>query len=354
MAQISTLRIGPSLPLAGEAPAAPGATASATAVAESLRDALLAHLATDNDAGGTISVDNKYFSARVELAGLELAAAGGGPGPSPGPGRAEDGIVVAFRGTCEAGATAGDEDALIASLTSVHAAAEAAGRAGDLLRLLVAVRDEDGAGDAGSPPPAPTSDEEAEAEARYSRRVLWGLDHGYEYVEADLTPAGIAGADHGSRDKEGFARVVEAVGGTVWSGSVSKKRSGGGGGTWTREEVAPARASSEAGPAAPVASVGDTGRDPFALLPEAEDGDDEEDDRGVFEDLERVMLEAGRVRAEARGGAMSDADRRRRASDAAMALAEVMDRLGLDSGCFQESFDDGEDQDSSDEGGSSE
>ena len=157
MAQISTLRIGPSLPLAGEAPAAPGATASATAVAESLRDALLAHLATDNDAGGTISVDNKYFSARVELAGLELAAAGGGPGPGPGPGRAEDGIVVAFRGTCEAGATAGDEDALIASLTSVHAAAEAAGRAGDLLRLLVAVRDEDGAGDAGSPPPAPTS-----------------------------------------------------------------------------------------------------------------------------------------------------------------------------------------------------
>ena len=179
-------------------------------------------------------------------------------------------------------------------------------------------------------------------------------DHGYEYVEADLTPAGIAGADHGSRDKEGFARVVEAVGGTVWSGSVSKKRSGGGGGTWTGEEVAPARPSSEAGPAAPVASVGDTGRDPFALLPEAEDGDDEEDDRGVFEDLERVMLEAGRVRAEARGGAMSDADRRRRASDAAIALAEVMDRLGLDSGCFQESSDDGEDQDSSDEGGSSE
>ena len=51
---------------------------------------------------------------------------------------------------------------------------------------------------------------------------------------------------------------------------------------------------------------------------------------------------------------MSDADRRRRASDAAIALAEVMDRLGLDSGCFQESSDDGEDQDSSDEGGSSE
>jgi hypothetical protein len=42
------------------------------------------------------------------------------------------------------------------------------------------------------------------------------LDHGYEYVEADLTEYGRS-LGHSNREKEGFARIVEAVGNTVWS-----------------------------------------------------------------------------------------------------------------------------------------
>jgi hypothetical protein len=46
---------------------------------------------------------------------------------------------------------------------------------------------------------------------RYTRRVLWCLDHGYEYVQVDLMEYGRS-IGHSDREKEGFARIVEAVG----------------------------------------------------------------------------------------------------------------------------------------------
>jgi len=43
-----------------------------------------------------------------------------------------------------------------------------------------------------------------------------------EYVEADLSEKGIS-SGHDARDKEGFARIVEAISGTVWSSAVMEK-----------------------------------------------------------------------------------------------------------------------------------
>ncbi len=53
--------------------------------------------------------------------------------------------------------------------------------------------------------------------------MLWCLDHGYEYVEADLTEYGQS-IGHEDREKEGLARIVEAVGNTVWSTAKMRPR----------------------------------------------------------------------------------------------------------------------------------
>ena len=43
----------------------------------------------------------------------------------------------------------------------------------------------------------------------YSRRILWCLDREFEYVEADCSEQGQQ-QGHDERDKEGFARIIEA------------------------------------------------------------------------------------------------------------------------------------------------
>ena len=55
-------------------------------------------------------------------------------------------------------------------------------------------------------------------EQEYTKRVLWCLDRGYEYIEVDLSPTG-----HEDRDKESFPRAIEAMQGTVWSSAVMRK-----------------------------------------------------------------------------------------------------------------------------------
>ena len=58
--------------------------------------------------------------------------------------------------------------------------------------------------------------------------MLWCLDRGYEYVEVDVTPEGMTGGFE-ERDKDGYARVVEAIGTCMWSSHVMKRRDVGGG-----------------------------------------------------------------------------------------------------------------------------
>lgn len=133
----------------------------------------------------------------------------------------EDGIVLAFDATTKRSnldlpmSLASSFDAL----ASVHDRAVELGQAGDLLRLCVGIT---------MTPRHDDADADADAmalreyEQEYSRRILWCLDRGYEYVEADLSFHGRT-KGHDQRDKEGFARIIEAISGTVWSSAIMEK-----------------------------------------------------------------------------------------------------------------------------------
>lgn len=325
---VSTLRIGPAGPLAGQASASDGSE-SAVSI---LRSALLTHYgSTASSSNDTISIDNKYFTASVALADLDLADAAAG-----GEDAKEDGVLLVFQD-----AVAG-QAAPLDALASVHSAAEASNQAGDLLRLLVAV----------SMGPVPDKTTKA-AEEEYSRRVLWCLDRGYEYVEADCSEAGVK-AGHNEREKDGFARVVEAVGGTVWSCAVNKPRDQRGAAAALAKieaELQEGEEKQEGGASDPDTSDNKGGADtstgeakaepsaadafPMPPEPKADEvagdgGDKDGDDQFFFENLDSVMAQVRSISSQARSGALTDEERRMKASDAAVALMGMLENMGFD------------------------
>jgi hypothetical protein len=240
------------------------------------------------------------------------------------------------------------------SLPQVHERAVERGQAGDLLRLCVGVRAGGEERDAGG----------REHEDEYARRVLWCLDRGYEYVAADLSDGGVS-RGHDERDKDGFARIVEAVSGTVWSSAVMKARK--------QEELKQSYREAAHGmvdeknekPAVDGENAYEP-PDPSKLPPvggAAEDGDREEKAReallqqdGVddaylekpadeataarrreeqkqeraLDSLEGSLREANRLRELSRSGSMTDEERRKRAGDAAVLLMDMMGKMGFD------------------------
>jgi hypothetical protein len=243
--------------------------------------------------------------------------------------------------------------------------------AGDLLRLCVGIS----LGNCSATELRGTKDPEGE----YSKRIMWCLDRGYEYAEVDLSADGQA-AGHSERDKEGFARLIEAIQGTVWSSAVMKPRK-----TAAQQveeaEAAAAKAKEESktnGSSTP--SEGDKGTteiayeppsvdllstlsipDPTAHLPttppttptvenvndeyldepaseqEAQQRASQKTEEQAFSQLEGIMKEATRIRdMSLRSEHDNDEDRRKRAADAATLMMGLMDQMGLDD-------DDGED-----------
>lgn len=331
------------------------------ACATLLREALASHLrealkGNDDDDGTdaaaststttTLTLTNRYFSARVRLASTD---------DDRGEGDAEDGVVLAWP-------DAQDGEAALQRLAAWHEEAEAAGRCGDTLRLCAAVT----AVDSGSSS-STTKRTENEEEDEYARRVLWCLDRGYEYVErTDLSATGVA-SGFDVREKEGFARVVEAVEATVWSGAVMRKR------TTRRTTNVPTTmttATAESSAYVPPAPVvrrrptednnepptnssntsnnntgraegeknDDANREESALrslranvVEEKSDGDGDGDGgrtASVMDGLDSAVQEASRVRQQAKEGALTDEERRQRAGDVAtrlMSLLGVMD-----------------------------
>ena len=324
---VSTLRIGPAGPLAGQSGASDGSKSAASI----LRSALLTHFSasTSSSSNSTIAIDNKYFTASVALADLELVDAGvDGGGDAK-----EDGVLLVFHDNVAGQAAPLD------ALASVHSAAEASNQAGDLLRLLVAV----------SMGPVPDKTTKA-AEEEYSRRVLWCLDRGYEYVEADCSEAGVK-AGHDEREREGFARVVEAVSGTVWSCSVNKPRAQRGaaaalakieaemqkGGEEREGGASEPDTSDKGGADTSGAKAEPTAADAFPMPAEPKadqdagnNGDNDGEDKLFFENLESAMAQVRSISSQARSGTLTDEERRMKASDAAVALMGMLESMGFD------------------------
>lgn len=311
----------------------------------------------------TISISNRYFSAQVILAEI------GDPLLLPHDDGAcaawtEDGIVLVFDSLLSNPKVPTSISASFDAMEAVHDRAVAADTAGDLLRLCVGILSKNLLFN--------NNDlSEKEYEQEYSRRVLWCLDRGYEYVEADLSEEGVL-QGHDGRDKDGFARIVEAVSGTVWSSAIMEKRKkhelqesySRDATATTQLKDAAAAAATEIGsyePPDPLklppvlsSEESDEEREKKAraalLADEADaavhethiDDTDSKDTEMAFRQREEVeqeralsalegsLKEATRLRELSKAGQLSDDERRKRAGDAAMLIMDMMGHMGLE------------------------
>ena len=328
----------------------------------------------------SLPISNRYFNATVNLCPLSVlpsttAATATIESSSNNNNNNEDGMILIFD-------NASNES--FDTLASLHGMAETNGQNGDLLRLcvgLVIMKD------------TTIIDKSSKAyEEEYSRRVIWCLDHGYEFVEGVTieSPEDLQ-RGHDAREKEGFARVVEALQGTVWSSAImhtQTKQKLQQSYQETREEATTTtvtnnnvniNSSSAAGneetkneyePPPPSISLTEVSisdqesqareekarkalLEQDALVEDANndggnDDDDEEEikqerqaDR-IMSQMESALAEATRIRSLSQQGALSDEDRKQRAGDAAMLLMNLMNQMGGDSEDDESDSDDGE------------
>jgi hypothetical protein len=195
-------------------------------------------------------------------------------------------------------------------------------------------------------------------EDEYSRRILWCLDHGYEYIEADLSYDGQR-TGHEDRDKDGFARIIEAIEGTVWSSAIQKKNA-----TTTTSETSIDRQTSThtvtmtkfsqqsssltcsnpfLSSQRPDSDMNDVdvdidvddnnNEDAYLQEPEtpeeASQRERHSQEAKAYTELESLMKEANRIRFMSQRGELSDDDRRTRAAQAATLMMNLMDQMGL-------------------------
>lgn len=295
-----------------------------------------------------LSVSNRYFDATVALCPLSLT------GATTEAEANEDGMMLIF------------DDASKESfdvLAGLHGMAETNHQNGDLLRLCVGlVTSED-----------VLLDKSSKAyEDEYSRRVLWCLDHGYEFVEGVniLTPEALQ-MGHEAREKEGFARVVEAFQGTVWSSAnvhAQAKQKLKQSYQEARDEATtqPQQATNdnditnneyEPPPTTSLMELAISDQESKEREEQArktlleQDGLLENDDNDakaiisaaaspqeeayqerkadkIMSDMESALAEATRIRSLSQQGALSDEDRKQRAGDAAMLLMNLMNQMG--------------------------
>lgn len=327
----------------------------------------------DEKSGSTMTISNKYFSANVILEDISSTSSSSSSTATL-PQSKEDGIILVFdalhsnpdRPITSNNNTSNSNITTFDSLSMAHTQAETDHSAGDLLRLCVGVS---------MMPLTPEEIRGKHADKEYSRRILWCLDRGYEYVEADISQDGQA-KGHDERDKEGFARIVEAIQGTVWSSAVMSKPkvkeleesyqaetkalqepenpyippdpSNFKGFTTTTKEVNNnSLPSSLAEPTSSSKDVDISGLvlDPSTMGPEetAEVRKDLETEK-LFEKMEGVIREATQIREASKNGTLSDEQRREKASEAAMALVNLMSQFGL-----EDDEEDGDELDSSDD-----
>jgi len=264
-------------------------------------------------------IANKYFTARIQFAPFD-----NGGGESVQVEDTEDGIILVFPSSTH-----------IETLTECH---DTLPNAGDTLRLCISTS-------------VNTINMTKEYEEQYSQRVLWCLDRGYEYIEVDLREEGLkSGFDE--REKDGFARVVEAMGGTVWSSAVMAKRNTR---TASKISVVEEKHDDELDDCKEIIVVDEQEKtdEPKTEkitqdihIGSVQDSDEKKDELAsdTLDSIEQVMKEAKRIRESSKGGELSDQDRKQRAGDAAEMLMGLLDQMG-----FDDDDDDEAEADSSDE-----
>jgi hypothetical protein len=322
--------------------------------------------AINNQTGSTFDISNKYFHAKVLLEEI------GGPSLEKSQ---EDGVILVFDALqsnpdrSNAGYDHGRGGATFDSLSFAHKQAEEKNSCGDLLRLCVGVS---------LTSLSPEELRGTDSEKEYSRRILWCLDQGYEYVEADLSQDAQS-KGHDERDKEGFARIIEAIQGTVWSSAVMKKsktkelkQSYTEESSTMQKDQKDQEHREEENPYEPpdpskfglLQPTEDDSRNENILLTDDEDaaaaaalllepdkvGPEEMaqlrkdlETEKIFDHMEGVLKEASRIREQSKSGMLTDDERRDRAGDAAMALVNLMGQFGLEN-------DESEAEDSDDSG----
>ncbi|GAX23683.1 hypothetical protein FisN_12Hh258 [Fistulifera solaris] len=324
-----------------------------------LTDRIIQHFSASNETNdppsmNVIQISNRYFTAQVALLSEEAT--------QQSTLHKEDGIVLVW-----------DDDHAIADwiqlLNAAHEQLEAAG-GGDLLRLCVGISTTTTTTTTTTTRSQRTP---KEIEETYSQRVLWCLDRGYEYIPAcDLSDEGVS-RGHGERDKEGFARLVEAIQGTVWSSAVMA--------TSTQHKLKSAYQETLAAveqldqkiennnddidedrmnqyvppdPSMLLVSINkeDEEREKKAQEALMKDVNEETTDQStvsgvqestqtasheegrvnerLFNQFEGAIQEASRIRDLSRSGQLSDEERRQRAGDAAMMLVNLLDQMGYD------------------------
>lgn len=310
--------------------------------AELLQNAITSYFRkTDDEKGESDSfvISNKYFTANIALKNTEDEK------ETPADVK-EDGIILVFDAV-RSNPDGGDEGggASFDSLESAHQKALSNNECGDLLRLCVGVSLSE------------LSAEEIRGkdhEKEYSRRILWCLDNGYEYIEADLSQEGQQ-KGHDDRDKDGFARIIEAIEGTVWSSaamSTSKSSQLKDSIAETKQKVEELKSDSSGvaeesseNPYVPpdpslmtlnakieamdaAKKIPDETAALFGLKDDTAQGAEDVDADKLFSQMESVLKEAQQIRKE--GHNLSDEERRERAGNAALALVNLMGQFGLE------------------------
>eukprot|EP00980_Cylindrotheca_fusiformis_P007781 scaffold1663_cov210-Cylindrotheca_fusiformis.AAC.3 len=302
--------------------------------AQLLRTALLSHLnqqeqqQQQDDEGHRLTLSNKYFTADVVLKDLEPSSSSTSSTSSG----MEDGMILVFDALASNPDRPSDNSnsnsSTFDSLAHVHSQAEQSKTCGDLLRLCVGVS------------LTTLSPEEIRgsknAEKEYSRRILWCLDHGYEYIEVDLSQTKVG---HNERDKEGFARVVEAIQGTVWSSAImSNSKTTELKDTYQqdtttvlqkhKEENNPYQPPDPSNFAAGEQDGKQQQEEKNAIEDMAQQLRQQVDEEKVFDEMETVLREATRIRDQSKSGQLTDEERRDRAGDAALRLVNLMSQFG--------------------------
>jgi len=281
-----------------------------------LRDALVSHSSFDND---TLNIDedntpllnisNRYFTAKVFLEWTGQAKV-----ESKQPeDRKEDGMILVFSLANDDQFFSGQS---FGALATFHDSAEQNGECGNLLRLCIGV----------SIGPQ-TIRESKKYEEEYSRRVLWCLDRGYEYIEADLSDEGKS-LGFNEREKDGFARIVEAIEGTVWSSANMKQNKSTKIKALHNEDDKCVLTDNES-------CTPSTNYTSPCLNDENDDSNVDTDqdlkNEKIIDGLDNMLKEAGRIRDASKNSQFNDDDRKKHASDAAKMMMGLLEQMGVDS-----------------------